>query len=213
MQKSEKKRILVVEDEKHIAEGLNLNLSLQGYDVQIAGNGISGLRQWKEWQPDLIVLDIMLPGRSGLDLLRHLRERDQDAGVLLITARDATEDVVEAFRAGANDYVTKPLDFPVVLARIESQLTLKRQKGEIQRLVQDLELPVEILGGAIVREPDGLAIIPWYTNIDGGLDWCQPAEANPDTAAAERFFMLNYAIDKIKAQPNTHVYLDGTHSA
>ena len=65
----------------------------------------------------------------------------------------------------------------------------------------------------VILEPDGLGIIPWYTNIDGGLDWCQPAEADPDTAAAERFFMLNYAVDALKAQPNTHVYLDSTHSA
>ena len=65
----------------------------------------------------------------------------------------------------------------------------------------------------VILEPDGLGIIPWYTNIDGGLDWCQPAEANSETAAAERFEMLNYAVDALKAQPNTHVYLDGTHSA
>ena len=65
----------------------------------------------------------------------------------------------------------------------------------------------------VILEPDGLGIIPWYTNIDGYLDWCQPAEADPDTAAAERFFMLNYAVDALKAQPNTHVYLDSTHSA
>lgn len=64
----------------------------------------------------------------------------------------------------------------------------------------------------VILEPDGLGIIPWYTNIDGNLDWCQPSEADPDTAAAERFFMMNYAVDTIKAQPNTHVYLDGTHS-
>lgn len=64
----------------------------------------------------------------------------------------------------------------------------------------------------VILEPDGLGIIPWYTNIDGNLDWCQPVEADPDTAAADRLFMLNYAVDTIKAQPNTHVYLDGTHS-
>jgi endoglucanase len=65
----------------------------------------------------------------------------------------------------------------------------------------------------VILEPDGLGIIPWYTNIDGGLDWCQPAEADPDTAAAERFFMMNYAVDALKAQPNASVYLDATHSA
>jgi endoglucanase len=65
----------------------------------------------------------------------------------------------------------------------------------------------------IILEPDGLGIIPWYTNLDGTLEWCQPAEANPATAAAERFEMLNYAVDTLKARPNVSVYLDGTHSA
>ena len=65
----------------------------------------------------------------------------------------------------------------------------------------------------VILEPDGLGIIPWYTNIDGNLEWCQPEEADPDTAAAERFFMLNYAVDALKAQPNVSVYLDATHSA
>lgn len=64
----------------------------------------------------------------------------------------------------------------------------------------------------LVVEPDGLGIIPWYTNIDGQLEWCQPAEASPATAAADRFTMLNYAVDRLTALPNTSVYLDGTHS-
>lgn len=65
----------------------------------------------------------------------------------------------------------------------------------------------------VILEPDGLGIIPWYTTFEGNLEWCQPGEANPETAADERFEMLNYAVDALKAQPNTHVYLDGTHSA
>jgi endoglucanase len=65
----------------------------------------------------------------------------------------------------------------------------------------------------VILEPDGLGIIPWYTTFEGQLEWCQPGEANPETAAAERFEMLNYAVDALKAQPNVSVYLDGTHSA
>jgi endoglucanase len=65
----------------------------------------------------------------------------------------------------------------------------------------------------VILEPDGLGIIPWYTTINGQLEWCQPAEADPETAAAERFTMLNHAVDALKALPNTSVYLDGTHSA
>jgi endoglucanase len=64
----------------------------------------------------------------------------------------------------------------------------------------------------VILEPDGLGIIPYYTNLDGVLEWCQPPEADPETAAADRFFMLNYAVDALMAQPNVSVYLDGTHS-
>jgi len=71
MKNSDKQRILIVEDDRHIAEGLKLNLSLQGYEVSIAPNGVEGLRQWKEWRPDLIVLDIMLPGIDGLAVLQN----------------------------------------------------------------------------------------------------------------------------------------------
>jgi endoglucanase len=65
----------------------------------------------------------------------------------------------------------------------------------------------------VLLEPDGLGIIPWYTTINGDQEWCRPAEADPDTAASERFAMLNHAVDALGANPNTRVYLDGTHSA
>jgi adenylate cyclase len=82
----------------------------------------------------------MMPGITGIDVLRRLRSSssESDLPVIMATAREATEDVVEALRLGANDYVTKPLDFPVVLARVETQLALKRQKEEIRRLAEDL---------------------------------------------------------------------------
>jgi class 3 adenylate cyclase len=91
---------------------------------------------------DLVLLDVMMPGLSGIDVLKRLRERwpESDLPVVMATARDATEDVVEALRLGANDYVTKPLDFAVVLARVETQLSLRRQKQEIKHLAENLEL-------------------------------------------------------------------------
>jgi class 3 adenylate cyclase len=89
-----------------------------------------------------VLLDVMMSGLSGIDVLKRVRERssESDLPVVMATARDATEDLVEALRLGANDYVTKPLDFPVVLARVETQLTLRRQKQEIRRLAENLEL-------------------------------------------------------------------------
>ncbi len=90
---------------------------------------------------DAVLLDVMMPRVSGLDVLRHIRGRwsESELPVIMATARDATSDVVEALRLGANDYVTKPLDFAVTLARLETHLTLKRQKDEIGQLAQGLE--------------------------------------------------------------------------
>ncbi|MDZ7695677.1 MAG: response regulator [Deltaproteobacteria bacterium] len=82
-----KRRILVVEDEAHLAEGLKLNLSLKGYDVRIAENGHEALELWKEWQPNLIVLDIMLPGIDGLSVLRSIRLEDERLPILILSAR------------------------------------------------------------------------------------------------------------------------------
>jgi class 3 adenylate cyclase len=110
--------------------------------VELAEDGERALARLGEQAFDLVLLDVMMPGLSGIDVLRRVRERwpESDLPVIMVTARDTTEDVVEALRLGANDYVTKPLDFPVVLARVETQLVLKRQKEEIRRLAEDLEL-------------------------------------------------------------------------
>ncbi|MFP4391119.1 MAG: response regulator, partial [Desulfococcaceae bacterium] len=70
-------RILIIEDEPHIAEGIRLNMELQGYEVAMAGDGTEGLQLWRDWKPDLIVLDIMLPVMDGLSVLRHIRLRDE----------------------------------------------------------------------------------------------------------------------------------------
>ncbi|MBM4315368.1 MAG: response regulator, partial [Deltaproteobacteria bacterium] len=85
MRATEKWRILIIEDDAHIAEGLKLNLSLQGYETAIADSGTEGLRLWKEYNPDMIVLDIMLPGLDGLSVLRHIRLEDEKLPVLILS--------------------------------------------------------------------------------------------------------------------------------
>jgi endoglucanase len=85
--------------------------------------------------------------------------------------------------------------------------------AEYKAWIDGLAAGIGDLPAVVILEPDGLGIIPWYTTIDGVLEWCQPAEADPATAADDRFEMLNYAVDALKAQPNVSVYLDGTHSA
>jgi class 3 adenylate cyclase len=135
-------RLLVVDDNDLNRDMLSRRLGGRGFAVEVAEDGARALARIEERPYDLVILDVMMPGLSGIDVLRRLRERasESDLPVIMATARDATEDVVEALRLGANDYVTKPLDFPVVLARIETQLTLARQKKEIRRLAENLEL-------------------------------------------------------------------------
>jgi two-component system, OmpR family, alkaline phosphatase synthesis response regulator PhoP len=113
------KRILIIEDDEHIAQGLKLNLSLQGYEVSIAGEGTSGLRMWKEWNPHLIVLDIMLPGLDGLSVLRHIRVEDEKLPVLILSAKGGHDDKVKGFSYGVDDYLAKPFNLEEFLMRIE----------------------------------------------------------------------------------------------
>jgi DNA-binding response OmpR family regulator len=117
------KRILVIEDDEHIAEGLRLNLRLQGYDVKLALNGVSGLQLWKEWRPNLIVLDIMLPGIDGFSLLQNIRLEDERIPVLILSAKGSSEDKVKGFSYGSDDYLSKPFHLEEFLLRVDRLLT------------------------------------------------------------------------------------------
>ena len=122
-QHSEHKRILVIEDDAHIAEGLKLNLSLQGYEVLTAGDGTSGLQKWRENRPHLIVLDIMLPGIDGLSLLQSIRLEDERVPILILSAKGEPEDRVKGFSLGVDDYLAKPFHLEELLLRVERLLT------------------------------------------------------------------------------------------
>jgi len=122
MKDSSKKRILIIEDENHIAEGLKLNLSLQGYEVDIAPDGISGLQKAKEWGPDLIVLDIMLPGIDGFSVLQNIRLEDERIPILILSAKGTAKDKVLGLAGGADDYLTKPFDLEEFLLRVDRLL-------------------------------------------------------------------------------------------
>jgi class 3 adenylate cyclase len=134
--------LLVVDDNELNRDMLSRRLGSRGFKVAVAEDGARALAMVELQDFDLVLLDVMMPGLSGIDVLKRLRERwpESDLPVVMATARDGTEDVVEALRLGANDYVTKPLDFAVVLARVETQLSLRRQKQEIKRLAENLEL-------------------------------------------------------------------------
>ena len=116
--------IAVVEDEEHLAQGLLYNLKAEGYRTHHEADGNSAL-DWllhAEEQPAAVLLDVMLPGRDGFSILRALREAGHYTPVLLLTARGRNEDVVEGFAAGADDYLAKPFDLNVLLARLTALL-------------------------------------------------------------------------------------------
>lgn len=119
---ADRQRILIVEDEEHIAEGLRLNLFLQGYDAKIAGDGPSALKLWKEWRPGLIILDIMLPGMDGLSVLRSIRLEDERLPVLILSARSESEYKVKGLAYGVDDYLSKPFHLEEFLLRVDRLL-------------------------------------------------------------------------------------------
>ncbi len=114
------KRILLAEDEKHIAEGIMLNLKAEGFDILLAEDGLSAMKLYKSHSFDLIILDIMLPGMDGLEICRKIRADLGTEPVLFLTARNSLEDKKLGLAIGADDYITKPFDIEELILRIRS---------------------------------------------------------------------------------------------
>ncbi len=115
-------RILLIEDDRNMAMGLVFNLKSEGFDVTHCMDGESGMAAMEGQDFDLLMLDWMLPGVDGLEVLRQLRKKNVSVPVLLLTARDSKEDIVEGLDSGADDYLAKPFDLNILMARIRSLL-------------------------------------------------------------------------------------------
>jgi len=133
-------RVLVVEDEAKIANALRQGLEGEHYDVVVARTGEDGFFRASAEVFDLIVLDVMLPGRSGIEILRALRQKGSPTPVLLLTARDAVDDRVLGLDGGADDYLVKPFAFPELLARIRALLRRGRPDQALRLQVGPLEM-------------------------------------------------------------------------
>ena len=134
--------ILVVEDETKVARALSEGLAREGYEVTVARTGEEGYYLLDARSFDLVVLDLMLPGRDGLEILATLRSRDRGIPVLILTARDAVEDRVVGLDTGADDYLVKPFAFPELSARIRALLRRGRAEQSSRLQVADLEVDV-----------------------------------------------------------------------
>jgi len=149
-------RLLIVEDDRKLAEFVARGLRAEGFAVDIAADGREGRNQFDACQYDLLILDLMLPHVSGSELLRIVRRSNPTLPVLVLSARDATEDKVKQFEAGADDYITKPFDFGELVVRVRallrrtpvercdvilvSNLELNRLTREVRRAGQTIEL-------------------------------------------------------------------------
>jgi DNA-binding response OmpR family regulator len=120
-------RILVVEDEAHLAEGLRFNLEAEGYSVRVSGTGEDALRLLSKEREDFgaLVLDVMLPGKDGFAVARALRAANNYIPILMLTARSRPEDVLQGFESGADDYLPKPFNLAILIARVGSLLRRK----------------------------------------------------------------------------------------
>ncbi|MCA9403597.1 MAG: response regulator transcription factor [Candidatus Omnitrophica bacterium] len=133
-------RILLVEDEPRMASFIRKGLKQENYCVDLVADGISALQEAEASDYDLIILDIMLPGRDGIYVCRELRKRGLNTPILLLTARDAVEDKVQGLDNGADDYLTKPFSFEEFLARVRSLIRRDSQRKVTRIRIADLEL-------------------------------------------------------------------------
>jgi DNA-binding response OmpR family regulator len=130
-------RVLIVEDEAHLAKGLRFNLEAEGHSVEVAGDGERALelllgRDGKRENFDAVVLDIMLPGKDGFAVASELREAKNFVPVLMLTARGRPEDVLKGFASGADDYLPKPFELPILLARLQGLLRRREWMRQLQ---------------------------------------------------------------------------------
>ena len=133
-------RVLVVEDDEEIAQVLQRSLRMEGYEVKLAGDGPRALEESQDFLPDLIVLDLGLPGMDGLDVARRLRGDKDDTPILMLTARDALDARVEGLDVGADDYLVKPFERQELLARMRALLRRRPPRGMAPLRVDDLSL-------------------------------------------------------------------------
>ena len=142
-------RVLIVEDERKLAQVLASALQAEHYDVVVAATGEDGFYRANAERFDLVVLDLMLPGRSGLEILQTLRQRQIDTPVLILTARDGVDDRVLGLDGGADDYLVKPFALPELLARIRALLRRGRPSDLLRLKAADLE--VDLVARRVVR--------------------------------------------------------------
>ncbi len=155
-------RVLLVEDNSDLAEGLRYNLEREGYEVKVAADGPVGLEAGQQWRPDLILLDLMLPGMSGFDVLKGLRSSGSRVPVIIVSARGEEADKVRGFRLDADQYVTKPVGLLELLERVRALLRRSAHVGsdEVGARIRFGEVSVEPGPRIVTRAERAVALTP-----------------------------------------------------
>jgi len=142
--------VLIVEDDAALLRGLKDNFEAQGYQVRLARNGHEGLTVALANPPDLLLLDVMLPGMNGYELCKALRAKHLDMPIIMLTAKDQEGDIIRGLELGADDYVTKPFGIRELLAR--TKRFLRRRCGESSRIIQFGNCHLDLAGHKVLRE-------------------------------------------------------------
>jgi two-component system OmpR family response regulator len=151
-------KVLIVEDEPLLASTLTIGLRAEGFAVVAVANGIEGLRQAEENAFDVVVLDIMLPGLNGYEVLRHMRTRGIWTPVMMLTAKDGEYDQTDAFELGADDYLTKPFSFIVLVARLRA--LVRRAAPQRQALLKAGSLTLDPSRREVRRDDTTISLTP-----------------------------------------------------
>ena len=149
-------RILVVDDDPGISEMVAILLESEGYDVTVCANGSNVVALYRAERPDLVLLDVMLPGLDGVTVCKHLRE-ESDVPIIMMSARTDSLDVIAGLEAGADDYVTKPFENSVLLARVKARLRRQEPESEMLRVA---DLTVDLKGHQVLRDGQDLRLTP-----------------------------------------------------
>ncbi|MFE3326948.1 response regulator [Streptomyces sp. NPDC059176] len=152
-------RVLLVEDDPSVREGVELGLRRRGHEVRSAATGEAGLAALGEFRPDLVLLDLMLPGMNGVQVCRRIRESSQ-LPIIMLTARGDDFDVVVGLEAGADDYIVKPARTEVIEARIRAVLRRMEDSGGRQAVEHHGELSIDRVGLAVAKSGRPLALAP-----------------------------------------------------
>ena len=150
-------RVLIVDDEPHIVDFLRMGFEYEGFEATVATSGDEALRAVKTMCPDIVILDIMLPGVNGLDVARLLRRGD-DMGIIMLTAREAIEDRVAGLDVGADDYITKPFAFKELMARVRA--VLRRRGRSLERMLAFQDVSLDRETRAVIRGERQIDLTP-----------------------------------------------------